>query len=250
LTLLFLMAIAPVLPWRKASGELLSQRLFWPAWGGIAGLGGSILLGATGLNPLLTFGLGGFATGAALRQLVLATRRQGWRGLVGRANGGMVVHIGVILIAVALAASNSFTRSQELSLEKGVPAAFGGHTFELVGFSETDDDRKSSVSALISIDGGQAYAPAVSKYKAMGMNIGTPSVRSSFIKDIYLTLEPPVKPSSDAAKIKVFIKPMILWLWIGGGLMALGTLLSAFPGRRRRRPTDPTSAPIGEEVAL
>jgi cytochrome c-type biogenesis protein CcmF len=250
LTLLFLMAIAPVLPWRKASGELLSQRLFWPAWGGITGLGGSILLGATGLNPLLTFGLGGFATGAALRQLVLATRRQGWRGLVGRANGGMVVHIGVILIAVALAASNSFTRSQELSLEKGVPAAFGGHTFELVGFSETDDDRKSSVSALISIDGGQAYAPAVSKYKAMGMNIGTPSVRSTFIKDIYLTLEPPVKPSSDAAKIKVFIKPMILWLWIGGGLMALGTLLSAFPGRRRRRPTDPTSAPIGEEVAL
>jgi cytochrome c-type biogenesis protein CcmF len=249
LTLLFLMAIAPVLPWRKASGELLSQRLFWPAWGGIAGLGFSILLGATGLNPLLTFGLGGFATGAALRQLVLATRRQRWRGLVGRANGGMVVHIGVIVIAVALAASNSFTRSQELSLEKGIPASFGGHTFELVGFTQTDDDRKSSVAALISIDGGQAYAPAISKYKAMGMNIGTPSVRTSMVKDIYLTLEPPVRVSSDAAKIKVFIKPMIMWLWIGGGLMALGTVLSAFPGKRRR-PTEPTSAPIADKVTL
>jgi cytochrome c-type biogenesis protein CcmF len=32
LALLTLMAIAPVLPWRKASGELLSKRLFWPAW--------------------------------------------------------------------------------------------------------------------------------------------------------------------------------------------------------------------------
>lgn len=248
LTMLFLMSIAPVLPWRKASAELLSQRLFWPAWGGIAALAAAVLLGATGIEPLLTFGLGGFATGAALRQLVLATRRQGWRGLVGRANGGMVVHIGVIIIAVALAASNSYTRSQELSLEKGKPASFGGHTFELVGFKEVDDDRRTAVSALISIDGGQAYAPAVSKFKAMGMNIGTPSVKTSLVKDIYLTLEPPVKVSSDAAKIKVFIKPMILWLWIGGGLMALGTLLSAFPGHRRK-PTDPTSAPIAVEAS-
>jgi cytochrome c-type biogenesis protein CcmF len=247
LVLLFLMCIAPVLPWRKASGELLSQRLFWPAWAGIAALALSVVLGATGFASLLTFTLGGFAGGSALRQLVLATRRQGWRGFVGRANGGMVVHIGVILIAVALAASNSYTHSQELSLKKGVVANYGGHTFELIGFRETTDDRRTEIAALVSIDGGQAYAPAVSKFKAMGMNIGTPSVKTSFAYDLYLTLEPPVKASSDAAKIKVFIKPMVMWLWIGGGLMGIGTLLSAFPGRRRR-PTDPTSARVPEAV--
>ena len=247
LVLLFLMCIAPVLPWRKASGELLQQRLFWPAWAGIAALAFSVVLGATGFEALLTFTLGGFAGGAALRQLVLATRRQGWRGLVGRANGGMVVHIGVILIAVALAASNSYTHSQELSLKKGVVANYGGHTFELLGFRETVDDRRSEIAALVSIDGGQAYAPAVSKFKSMGMNIGTPSVKTSFAYDLYLTLEPPVKVTSDAAKIKVFIKPMVMWLWIGGGLMGIGTLLSAFPGRRRR-PTDPTSARVPEAV--
>ena len=249
LTLLFLMCVAPVLPWRKASGELLSQRLFWPAWAGIAALVFSLWVGATGFEPLLTFTLGGFAGGAALRQLVLATRRQGLRGLVGRANGGMVVHIGVILVAVALGASNSYTHSQELTLKKGEVATFGGHTFELVGFTETQDARKTSISAQVSIDGGQAYAPAVSKYLSMGMNIGTPSVKSGFAKDIYLTLEPPVKPSGDSAKIKVFIKPMILWLWIGGGLMGLGTLLSVFPGARRR-PTDPTSAPVPEAESV
>src|SRR5690606_18432729 len=81
LTLLFLMAVAPVLPWRKASGELLRDRLFWPAWAGAAALVLAVALGSTGLAPLLAFGLGGFAGGAALRQLALATRRQGWRGL-------------------------------------------------------------------------------------------------------------------------------------------------------------------------
>lgn len=249
IALLFLMSVAPVLPWRKASTELLSQRLFWPAWTGIAALIVAMVSGATGLAPLLTFMLAGFAGGAALRQLVLATRRQGWRGFVGRANGGMVVHIGVILIAVALASSNSYTRSQELTLEKGRPAEYGGHTFELVDIVEETDDRSTSVKALVKIDGGQAYAPAITKYLQMGMNVGTPSVKTTLTKDIYLTVEPPIRPTSGTAQIKVFIKPMMVWMWIGGGLMALGTILSAFPGQRRRRPTDPVSAPIPDEVA-
>ena len=250
LTLLFLMCIAPVLPWRKASGELLSQRLFWPAWGGIAALGLSVALGATGFEPLLTFAFGGFAGGAAVRQLALATRRQGLRGLVGRANGGMVVHIGVIVIAVALAASNSYTHSQELILKKGVVARYGGHTFELTGFTTTTDARRTAIAADIRVDGGKTYGPAVTKFKSMGTNIGTPSVKTSFVNDIYMTLEPPVKVTSDSAKIKVFIKPMVMWLWIGGLLMGIGTLLAAFPGTRRRKPTDPTSALVPVDAPL
>ena len=243
IAMLTLMAIAPVLPWRKASGELLSQRLFWPAWCGIGALALSVFVGATGFAPLLAFGLGGFAIGSALRQVVLATRRQGWRGLVGRANGGMIVHVGVIMISVALAASNSFTHSQELSLVVGKPATFSGHTFELIDVVQITTDRDISVKALVSVDGGKPYAPAITKFTKIGMNVGTPSVRTGFGSDIYLTLEPPVRQDSNEARIKVFIKPLILWLWIGSGLMAVGTVLAAFPGKRRK-PTDPTSALI------
>ena len=244
IALLALMSIAPVLPWRKASEEVLRQRLFWPAWCGIGTLVVSLAVGADGLAALLTFTLGGFAGGAALRQLVLATKRQGWRGLVGRANGGMVVHIGVILIAVALAASNSYTRSQELSLKLNTPAEFGGHVFELKGFENEKTDRLTAVKAIVQIDGGQSYSPAITKFVQMGNNIGTPSVKSSWRYDLYLTLEPPVKSESGEARVKVFIKPLVMWLWIGGAMMAAGTLLALFPGRRRRRPTDAASAPM------
>jgi cytochrome c-type biogenesis protein CcmF len=51
LTLLFLMAIAPVLPWRKASTELLSQRLFWPAWAGTAAIVVALLPSAWAGSP-------------------------------------------------------------------------------------------------------------------------------------------------------------------------------------------------------
>ncbi|GIR37801.1 MAG: hypothetical protein CM15mP49_31860 [Actinomycetota bacterium] len=49
--ILFLMAIAPVLPWRKAGAELLRDRLEWPAWGGALSLVIAVLVGARGLIP-------------------------------------------------------------------------------------------------------------------------------------------------------------------------------------------------------
>jgi len=252
LVLLFLMAVAPALPWRKASGELLRDRLFWPAWCGAGTLALSVLLGGDGFAPLLAFGLAGFAAGAAVRQLVLATRRQGVRGLVGRTNGGMIVHLGVILVAVALAASNSYTRAGEFTVAKGETVSFAGHTFTLIDIDEFTTSRSVGIRAQVSIDGGQAYAPAISKYTAFGIDVATPSVRSGFANDIYLTLEAGSQPSSGVAKLKIFIKPMVLWMWVGGGLMGFGTLLAAFPGRHRRKPTDPVSAPINltsEDVA-
>jgi cytochrome c-type biogenesis protein CcmF len=100
------------------------------------------------------------------------------------------------------------------------------------------------VVADVVLDGDRVYRPANTKYLRIGQDIGTPSVRTGPVNDVYLTLEPGAEPGADSATIRVFVKPMILWLWIGGALMALGTLLAAFPGSRRRRPTDPVSAPV------
>ena len=233
LTMLFIMAVAPVLPWRQDGRELMSQRLLVPALVGLAALVLSLVVGASGVAPLLAFALGGFAAGSALRHLVRAVRVQRLRGFVGRANGGMIVHLGVILICVALAASNSFTRSQEIDLVTGQVATFAGHTFELIDVVEVRDARSTTVKALVKVDGGKAYSPSITKYTRIGMNVGTPSVRTSFTRDVYLTLEPPVRQDSGQARIKVFVKPLILWLWVGTFVMAFGTLLAVLPTRRR-----------------
>jgi cytochrome c-type biogenesis protein CcmF len=244
LTMLFLMAVAPVLPWRKTTGEVLRDRLFWPAACGVGALVFAVLIGNDGWAPLLAFALGGFAAGSAFRQLGLATRRHGWRGFVGRANGGMVVHLGVIVMSVALAASGAYTRSQEFVMSVGDTVEFSGHTFTFEGLALETDDVKSSLKAQVRIDGGPVYEPSRSKYLQQGMDIGTPSVKSGFRHDLYLTLEGDVRPDDTEARIKVFVKPLILWLWIGGGLTALGTILSAFPGGRRR-----PEAPVSEGIA-
>jgi cytochrome c-type biogenesis protein CcmF len=248
IALLFLMGVAPVLPWRKASQELLRDRLFWPAWCGVGTLLVAVLAGADGWAPLVAFGLAGFAAGAALRQLVLATRRQGWRGLIGRANGGMIVHLGVILIAVGLVASNAYTKSADLTVRVGEVTEWEGHTFELVDVVGEESARTDVVRANVLLDGSDVYGPAVTTFLRMGSTIGTPSVRTGLTNDVYLTIagNRPPEPGATEVQLEVFLKPFITWLWIGGLLMAVGTVLAAFPGSRRRRPVDPVSAPVPE----
>jgi len=245
LVLLFLMAVAPVLPWRKASTELLSQRLFWPAWAGAAALAAAVSAGADGWAPLVAFALGGFAAGAALRQIVLATRRQGLRGLVGRANGGMVVHLGVILVAVALVASNAYTSTQTVDLELDRPVEVLGHELELTGVRVDTDAREERSIALVRVDGGRVLEPAITTYLRRGEIIPTPGVSSTLTHDLYLTVAENNPPTADTGVVglRVQRKPLMTWMWLGGLLMALGTVLAAFPGRRRN-PLDPVSAPV------
>ena len=240
--LLFLMAVAPVLPWRKASSEVLSVRLLWPGWIGTASMVIAALLGARGWAPMLAFGLGGFAGGAALRQVVLATRRQGWRGLVGRTNGGMIVHLGVVLIAVALAASTSYVRQGEFTLAVGDTAEISGHTLTYQGSAFTQYANRSERSAAIVVDGEKVYEPAIAVYPFAGQTIGIPSVRSTLRDDIALSVLTFPEGVGDTVVVRATVQPLIVWLWIGGLVMALGTLLAVVPGTRRR-PTAPVSAP-------
>jgi cytochrome c-type biogenesis protein CcmF len=243
LSLLFLMAVAPVLPWRKASAETLVVRLHWPAWTGTACVVLAVLIGARGLAPLAAFGLGGFAAGAAMRQVVLATRRQGWRGLVGRTNGGMVVHLGIVLIGVGLAASSSYATRREVNLTEGQPVAVAGHTFELVRSEVVRTPARTESKAIIAIDGGQTYAPAIQEFTNGTQTIGTPSVKTTPFEDVYLSLLTGTDPEAGIVSVRVIVSPLVAWLWTGGLVMFLGTLLAAFPGRRRN-PLDPVSAEV------
>jgi cytochrome c-type biogenesis protein CcmF len=248
IALLFLMAIAPVLPWRKTSEEVLRHRLLWPAWTATLVVVLCVATGLRGLAPLVVFWLGTFAAGSAVRQLVLSARRQGWRGLLGRANGGMIVHIGVVLIAVAFAASHAYGHSREFRLVPGQSARVSGHQVTYLGSSTVRDANKTSVRARVRVDGGKVYAPAVHQFPFATQAIGSPSVKSSLHDDVYLTLVAPPDQAGGSAVIGVIVQPLIIWLWIGGGVIAVGTLLAAWPGRRRR-PTAPVSAPVEVEAA-
>jgi cytochrome c-type biogenesis protein CcmF len=242
IALLFLMAVAPVLPWRSTNTETLSKRLLWPGWAGAAALFGTVAFGARGVAAITTFGLGGFAAGAAGRQIVLATRRQGWRGFVGRTNGGMVVHLGVIIVAVAIAASGSYAKDTEAAYDVGQTRIVDGHRITYIGSTVTEERNRTATRVQVEVD-GRVYEPSLSEYPGFGSLVPTPSVRTGLTKDVYLRISRLPDETTGRVTLRVIIEPMILWLWIGGGVMGFGTMLAMWPGQRRR-PTDPVSAEL------
>jgi len=231
--LLFLMAVAPVLPWRKASAELLRHRLTWPAVGAVATLVACVAGGVRGLLPLMAFTLGAFAGASALRQLALSTRRGGWRGLVGRSNGGMIVHLGVVLIAVAFAAGHSFEHQTQVTLRPGGSTVYEGQRITYLGMQDDHGPNYHGVAADVLVD-GRLMRPAINDYPASGEAVQTPSIHSTPVHDVYLTLA--TSASGDKpVTIGVIIEPLVSWVWIGGLVMITGALLSVVPGGRKRK---------------
>ena len=69
------MAVAPALPWRAASGEVLRRRLGVPAWVGALTMAACAVLGVRGVAQLVAFGLGAFAVAGIVRQYALGVGR-------------------------------------------------------------------------------------------------------------------------------------------------------------------------------
>ncbi len=250
LALLFLMAAAPALPWRATSGEVVRHRLLVPAWIGAATMVIAVALGARDIAEVIAYGLGAFATAGIVRQFYLGVRGRrralGESGAqaLGRATrsnprlyGGLVVHFGVVLIAVALAASSAHGTSETVRLRLDESAKVGGYTFTYVGANTERSGQKTTVSAGVRVQKGErdlgVYAPAVSTYPNSTEGIGTPSVRTGLREDVYLTL---VSSPNQQGRVTLGIRinSMIVWLWIGGAVMAIGTVLALLPSLRRR----------------
>lgn len=259
LALLFLMAVAPALPWRKTTVATMRDRLAVPATVGVVVVVACVLAGVRGFEPLLAFGLGGFAAATAARSLVLSVRGawrtaraggagsgravlSGWRGLVGRANGGMIVHLGVVVVAVGLAAAAGFRQDGLVVLERGQSATVAGHRVEFVGTRTSTSPSHSEIQAVLRVDGGGAFTPALSQFGAGTQTVGTPAIDSGWREDVYLTIAD-IQGRGKAWQFRVVVQPLVAWLWTGGALVVAGSVLAAVPGRRRR-PTDPVSAPV------
>lgn len=233
MVLLFLMAVAPMLPWRGAANDTVKERLFWPATFAAAVMSLCVGFGLRGTWVIAGFGLGSLVAASAVRQIALSVRRFGVRGLVGRTPGGMIAHLGFAIIAVAVVASQAYQHRTELSLKPGESAIVSGHVIQFLGLQAVAHENKASTVAEIRVDNDQVYRPALSTFSNANEAVGTPSVRSSFKEDVYLTLVRAPARGGDPSVISVIVQPLVVWLWIGGGVVAAGSLIALVPNKRR-----------------
>jgi len=269
IALLFFMAVGPVLPWRATSGEVIRRRLLVPAWAGALTLALVVALGAKGIAQVVAFALGAFAFAAIGRSLGLGVRarrrahEESWPVATARAArgnprlyGGLVVHVGVVVVAIALAASSGYVTKREVTLGLDESARVRSYTLTYLGTEVDRSAQKTTVKVLVRVERGGddlgVYAPAISTFPNSRAGIGTPSVRTGLREDLYLTLVS--SPNEDGrVTLGVQVNPLVLWLWTGGGIMALGTVVALLPARRRSAVAPELAvapAPAGELVEV
>ncbi|MFM7225729.1 MAG: cytochrome c-type biogenesis CcmF C-terminal domain-containing protein, partial [Actinomycetota bacterium] len=258
LGLLFLMAVGPALPWRAVSGEVLRHRLLGPAWAGGATLVIAVAAGARGIANVAAFALAAFVLASVARTVwfaVWARRRvhpaegpiRAWVRTVRsnpRVHGGLLVHVGVIIIAVALATTGGWTTKRELELEPGGSAMVRGHRVTFVAVRSEESARRNSVEAEVRIAGVGVFRPAISSFPGFADGVGTPAIETGPWRDWYVTLSS--APAAGPVRIVVQVGTLVMWLWIGGLVMLLGTLLALVPARRDR-PLVPAGTPESVE---
>ena len=242
LSLLALMAVAPLLSWRRTSPAVLRSRLLVPAWAGGLTILGCALAGLRGVIPLVAFGLAAAVAASALRQLAILMRRHGAAGLLGRSGGGMVAHVGVALVAAALAGSLSYGQRTEVRLGVGQATRFDGVAVTYLGSRSVSYPNRTAVLALVQVGQGRIGEPAITEFRGDPQGIGTPWVVSGPHEDVYVTLDVAPTAVGGAAVLGLVVQPLVMWLWVGGALIVLGGALAAAPEIRRRRRWDGSSA--------
>jgi len=75
--------------------------------------------------------------------------------------------------------------------------------------------------------------PRLNFYDRMREPIGTPAVHSTWDGDFYLSLMQ-IEDGGARLSVRAMTMPLVSWLWVSGGVIALGSLMVLWPGRRLR----------------
>jgi cytochrome c-type biogenesis protein CcmF len=250
--LIFLVGVGPMLPWRVANKADLLRKLRIPGVAAVLTLAISVTLGMRDFWGILAFTGGAFALCANVQEFVLGTaaRRRagagGWLtsfwGLVNsnpHRYGGYTAHIGLIMMAIGITASSAFRMEREATVRLGEQVELAGYAVRFEELWAEDQPHRFVVGSrfAVLINGTERgeMNPRLNYYRARGSEpITTPAVRTRAHNDLYMNLLAFERDGSSAT-VTVIVEPLVVWIWIGSAVIAMGAFFSVWP--RRRRPT-------------
>lgn len=283
--LLFLMGVGPLLPWGAGRLEGVQYRLLPPVAIGVVAVLLLLLIGVRGVGALVTFGVSAFVLAVTVGRVLADVRkrhgntRDGWGASAGRlftANprryGGYLAHLGVVLLVIGIAASQSYGARATATLRPGQTTSVDGYTVTYRGFdprlesnrmvfearltarrgAEDLGTLRPSLNTYFTSAQGPVPSPAV-REEPLGMVTGLlngqnplPDVAQLFqgrnpFEDLYIVLQAFDGTNANHHNanrrivIQVLVNPMVGLIWLGGFLVGMGGVIALVPARRRRR---------------
>ncbi len=255
--LLLLMGVAPLSAWRHSTAKTLGRAIWKPTlFSLVVGLITPFFLGIRSWPALLGFFLSALVISVTLYEF--------WRGIAARHRtqnesyftalrrmttrnrrryGGYIIHLGVVLMAIGIIGIEIFQTETQGSIPQGGSLSLGDYsvTYKSLATFDTPDGRNVARAVLsIEKDGkfvGELY-PRRDFYFESQQPMTIPGVRTTWEDDLYIILVDWLPVSSQGATFKIYQNPLVNWLWLGGLIFILGTLVAAWPDRERELETE------------
>ena len=254
LALLALIGIGPIIAWRRATWSNLKKNFLKPMM--FALVGAAVLFPIVPLSNrseiytyiafilcifvlssmLIEFYKGTMARYASSDTVLGALGSLIWNNK--RRYGGYTVHIGIVMIYAGIAGSSSYGIHTENRLKIGETIEIRDYMLryeKLAAIQATSVKTRIVAQLAVEKDGERIWTARPEKefYKGQNQPVSEVDVRSTLASDLYVILAD--FSEDESATIKVYHNPMVKWLWTGGWVIALGTMVCAWPDRLEQR---------------
>jgi len=253
LPLLLLMAIGPLVAWRRASLRSLGRSFAWPA--GIALAVGVVLLilgaGSSWIG-LLAYTFSAFVLGSIGYEFVRGTRaRRALTGgtwaaafveLVGRNRrryGGYIVHAAIVLLAIGIVGSSAYDTVRERTLAPGQTMAVSHYDVKYDQLVRRNGANATEFRAILDVKkNGRSVGTLESgknSYRAEQQTSNEVGIRSDPLtgEDLYVITDQ-INQNGTIA-FKVLVKPLVNLIWISGFVFLIGSLVALWPSAAEQR---------------
>ncbi|MDP2645268.1 MAG: heme lyase CcmF/NrfE family subunit [Desulfobacterales bacterium] len=247
LALIFLTGICPLIAWRRSSLKNFLKKLLAP---GAISLTGAAILFFSGIGPgyaLLSFSLCLFVLTTISLEFFNGTRARHkmlhenyfmalWNLIVKnkRRHGGYVVHAGIIVAFVAITGS-AFNTEKQVTMNPGESIQINSYNLTYDGLAKYPTANQEKVVATITVRNKDRKIVVLSPEKSLFYGQDQPTtevaIHSNLKEDLYIIL---AGYTGNSATLKILVNPLVIWLWIGGGIMACGIIIILLPERKKR----------------
>ncbi len=262
--LIVLMGMTLILGWRRTRTDSFWRGMIAPC---LSALLVVIFLASNGLHDpigLSGFGMVGFSMVATIGEFVKDTRarQRAAREPVHvallnlfrkqrRRYGGYIVHIAFFLMAAGVIGSNVYQLESEATLQQGQSKTLGPYTLTYQNLNSYSLPNKDVVEAKLLIqENGQAVGAIVPTrffYHKSDQPVTEAAIRTTLRDDLYILLAG-WDEKGTSATFKIFVNPLVVWIWIGGLLLLIGTVTAAWPTPVRLPTAEIVPVPGGETV--
>jgi cytochrome c-type biogenesis protein CcmF len=225
--ILALMAVGPLLPWRRAAGLPSRRALIWPAATVAIAFALLLITGVRSIPALVALPLIAAVAATCLTQYARLVR--GWSRLPAllvrkrRRYGAYLAHLGLAVLVTGIAASHFWQQERDVTLAPGQQVTVAGYTLTYVGSEQRQlADHTELVGAMRF--GDATLEPARATYAGLGgQSLTRVAISTTPVADVYVVLAG--AGDGGSASFRVFVNPLVSWIWAGGAIIILGVLL-------------------------